>query len=189
MGKHKLRLLYISIIAILFTFLSQEALIYYTTLGNSANVITSGEIKMQIVEKGYGDVEYHQEGIYVMPGDIVTKRLSIRSLCDHPFYLRVKIVYGINSEELSAEDCFKLNIDESIWLYHDGWYYYNGIVEAGQETPNVFSQVEIVGNKMDANYIGKTLQLTVDAQALQSENNPIPNDGLSALPGWPGEEA
>lgn len=189
MGKLKLRLTAIALIALIITLLTQGSLAYYTTVGKATNVVTSGNIQFIIHEKTDSGEDFPVEGVYVIPGDVVSKRVTVESDCDHPFYLRVKIVYGINSEELSAEDCFKLNIDESIWHYHDGWYYYNGIVEAGQETPNVFSQVEIVGNKMDLNYIGKTLQLTVDAQALQSENNPIPSDGLSALPGWPSEEA
>ena len=94
MGKHKLRLLYISIIAILFTFMSQEALIYYTTLGNASNVITSGDIQFMIHEKTDQGTAFPTEGVYIVPGDIVSKQVSIESLCAHPFYLRVKLVGG-----------------------------------------------------------------------------------------------
>lgn len=34
------------------------------------------------------------------------------------------MVYGVDAQELSAEDCFKLEIDETYWELHDGWYYY-----------------------------------------------------------------
>ena len=95
--KIKLRLLLIAVIAIIGTLLSQTSLAYYTTTGKAVNVVTSGSIKMQIVEKGEGDTEYPKEGIYIMPGDVVSKRVSVKSLSEHPFYLRVKIVYGINS--------------------------------------------------------------------------------------------
>ena len=123
----------------------------------------------------------------IIPGDIVSKQVSIESDCDHPFYLRVKIVYGVNSQELSAEDCFKLNINSEYWQLHDGWYYYKGIVEPGQNTPNVFSHVEMVGSQIDSNYIGKTLTLTVKAQAVQSENNPIQDGSTYTAAGWPKE--
>jgi hypothetical protein len=86
---------------------------------------------------------------------------------------------------LPVEDCFKLNIDEKHWLFHDGWYYYTGTVEPGETTPNVFSHVEIVGSKVDNRYIGKTLSLTVDAQAVQSENNPITDGKPHTALGWP----
>ena len=57
----------------------------------------------------------------------------------------------------------------------------------GETTPNVFSHVEIVGAKVDNRYIGKTLQLTVVAQAVQSENNPIDGDDTFTASGWPKE--
>ncbi len=185
MTKLKYRLLVIAVVSIIFVLLSQGTLAYYTTLGTATNVVTSGGVKMQILEKGYGDVEYPKEGIYIMPGDIVSKQVSVKSLCEQPFYLRVKIVYGIDSTELSAEECFKLNINEEYWIYHEGWYYYKGIVGAGEETPKVFSQVEIVGAKVDNNYIGRTLHLTVDAQAVQSENNPPVLGDVTTVVGWP----
>ena len=123
-----------------------------------------------------------------MPGEIVSKEVRIESDCDHPFYLRVKIVYGVNSQQLSAEDCFKLNIDQNNWQLVDGWYYYKGVVEPGETTPNVFSKVEIVGNKVDNSYIGKTLELTVVAHAVQSENNPVSGTNTFEAFGWPAEQ-
>lgn len=185
--KIKLRLLLIAVIAIIGTLLSQTSLAYYTTTGKAVNVVTSGSIKMQIVEKGEGDTEYPKEGIYIMPGDVVSKRVSVKSLSEHPFYLRVKIVYGINSNELSSEDCFKLNINEQDWIYSDGWYYYKKELTSGEETSNVFSKVEIVGNKVDNSYIGKTLTLTVKADAVQSENNPLRDGDVTTAKGWPEE--
>ena len=81
----------------------------------------------------------------------------------------------------------KLNIDSTHWELHDGWYYYKGIVMPGETTPNVFSHVEIVGSKVATNHIGKTLSLTVNAQAVQSENNPITDGNVYTASGWPKE--
>ncbi len=185
MNKIKARLLLVAAIVIIGTLLSQGSLAYYTNIGKAVNVVTSGSIKMQIIEKGQGNTEYPVDGVYVMPGDVVTKKVSVKSLSDHPFYLRVKVVYGVNSTELSAEDCFKLNINEQDWIYSDGWYYYKKPVSSGEETSNVFSQVEIVGNKVDNSYIGKTLTLTVKADAVQSENNPLRDGDVTTAAGWP----
>ena len=99
----------------------------------------------------------------------------------------MKLVYGVDSQALSAEDCFKLNIDESNWQYADGWYYYKGIVEPGETTPDVFTKVEIVGSKVDNSYLGKTLTLSVVAHAVQSENNPIEGTDTFTASGWPQE--
>ena len=185
--KIKIKFAVVALVAIAITFLSQGTLAYYSTVGKATNVVTSGNIQLIIHEKTDAGTEFPKEGVYIVPGDIVSKKVSIENDCEYPFYLRVKMVYGVNSEELTAEDCFKLNINEEYWELHDGWYYYKGIVEPGETTPDVFSHVEMVGAKIDNSYIGKTLTLTVDAQAVQSENNPITDGKVYTASGWPAE--
>ena len=185
--KIKIKFAVVALVAIAITFLSQGTLAYYSTVGKATNVVTSGNIQLIIHEKTDAGTEFPKEGVYIVPGDIVSKKVSIENDCEHPFYLRVKMVYGVNSEELTAEDCFKLNINEEYWELHDGWYYYKSIVEPGETTPDVFSHVEMVGAKIDNSYIGKTLTLTVNAQAVQSENNPITDGKIYTASGWPAE--
>jgi hypothetical protein len=156
-------------------------------VGTATNVVTSGNITLQIHERTDQGTQFPAEGVYVVPGDVVSKVVTVENVCEHPFYLRVKLVYGINSQELPYEDCFKLNINSENWKLHDGWYYYTGILQPGEETPHVFSHVEIVGSQVDTSYIGKTLQLTVLAQAVQSENNPIQDGDTTTAQGWPAE--
>lgn len=169
------------------TIMSQATLAYYTTVGKAENVVTLGSIRFIIHEMTDSGTEFPQEGVYVIPGDIVSKKVSIESDCDQPFYLRVKPVYGINSQELSSDDCFKLNINTEFWELHDGWYYYKEIVDPGETTAEIFSHVEIVGSKVDNRYIGKTLSLSVNAQAVQSVNNPISDGNVYTASGWPAE--
>lgn len=187
MGKTKLKFLAIALIAIVLTFNTQGTLAYYSTVGKATNVVTSGNIQFIIHEKTDQGTEFPKEGVYIVPGDIVSKEVSIENVCEHPFYLRVKLVYGIDSQELSSEDCFKLNIDESNWQLVDGWYYYKGIVTPGETTPNIFSKVEIVGDKVDNSYLGMTLSLSVVAHAVQSENNPVDGTDTYTASGWPQE--
>ncbi len=187
MGKLRLKFLTIAYIAIAFTFYTQTTLAYYSTVGKATNVVTSGNIQFMIHETTDQGTAFPEEGVYIVPGDVVSKKVSVENICEHPFYLRVKLVYGVDSLELSAEDCFKLNIDESNWQYADGWYYYKGIVEPGETTPDVFTKVEIVGSKVDNSYLGKTLTLSVVAHAVQSENNPVEGTDTFTASGWPQE--
>lgn len=187
MGKLKIKMAVISIIAILIAFIGTKSLAFYSTTGKATNVVTSGNIQFIIHETTDQGTEFPKDGVYIVPGDVVSKKVSVESACEHPFYLRVKVVYGVNSEELSADDCFKLDINEENWQLYDGWYYYKGIVNPEETTPEVFSHVEIVGAKVDNKYIGKTLTLTVKAQAVQSENNPLVDGNIYTASGWPME--
>lgn len=187
MGRTKLKIFVVALVAAMMAFISTSTLAYYSTVGKATNVVTSGNIQFIIHETTDQGKEFPKEGVYIVPGDIVSKKVSIESDCEHPFYLRVKMVYGVDSTELTSEDCFKLNINEEYWELHDGWYYYKGIVEPGETTPDVFSHVEIVGSKVDNDYLGKTLTLTVKAQAVQSENNPVTDGNSYTASGWPAE--
>lgn len=185
MRKTKLRMLTIAVIAITITLHSQGTIAYYSTIGRATNVVTSGNISFEIHERTDQGTEFPKEGVYIMPGDVVSKQVSIENICEHPFYIRVKILYGIDSKELPSEECFALNLNRNDWIEHDGWFYYKGIVNPGETTPLVFSEVEIVGDKIDNAYLGKTLTLSVRAHAVQSENNPVENPWKAS--GWPEE--
>ena len=183
----KLRLLVLALVAMAVTLMSQESLAYYSTVGKATNVVTSGNLQLIIHETTDQGTPFPEEGVYVIPGDVVSKVVTVENACSHPFYLRVKAVYGGSDQELSAEQCLALNINTEHWTYHDGWYYYNQVVEPGATTPWFFSQVEVVGSQVDTSFIGKTLQLTVVAQAVQSENNPVQNGDTTTALGWPAE--
>ena len=183
--KAKSRLLLIALAAILVTVLTQPTLAYYTTVGKATNVVTSGDIQLKIHEKTADGSTFPTEGIYIIPGDIVSKQVYVENICGHPFYLRVKLVSGSTSEALSAEDCLKMNIDTQNWTYQDGFYYFNRILQPGETTPALFTQVEIVGSKVDQTHIGSTLSLTVNAYAVQSENNPADHPWDAS--GWPAD--
>lgn len=185
-GRIKLKMTAIALVAIVFTVFTQGTLAFFTTVGKATNVVTSGNIKFVIHETTDQGTPFPERGVYVKPGDIVSKQVSIENICAHPFYLRVKIVSGIEGRTLSAEECYQLNIDLEHWKYSDdGWYYYQGIVQPGEKTPYVFSEVRIVNNQV---YSGETLTLSVVAHAVQSENNPLTEGDYSTANGWPKEE-
>lgn len=183
--KSKARLLLIAMAAIMMTVLTQPTLAYYTTIGKATNVVTSGDIQLKIHEKTADGSDFPAEGVYIIPGDIVSKQVSVENVCGHPFYLRVKLVSGSTNQALNPEDCLKLDIDTANWTLQDGFYYFNQILQPGEITPALFTQVEIVGSKVDQTHIGSTLSLTVNAYAVQSKNNPAEHPWDAS--GWPAE--
>lgn len=184
MKKIKLGLALVAVAAIVATLFSQSSLAYYSVVGTATNVVTSGDIRLIIHETTGNNEPFPEKGVYVIPGQIVSKKVYIENDCDHPFYLRVKLVNAIDSTVLSAEDCFDVDLNDTGWtLRPDGYIYYNEVLPAGEVTPPVFTEVRIVGDTVDNEYIGKTLTLTVNAYAVQEENNPAENPWDAV--GWP----
>ena len=187
MRKFKLQVLLVALSAIVATLISYESLAFYSVIGTATNVITTGDIKLVIHETSGDGSPYPKDGVYVMPGQIVSKRVTVENDCEHPFYLRVKLVDSIDKNELSSEDCLGVKINQKAWtLRDDGYIYYNKVVEPHQITEPVFTEVQIIGSKVDKSYIGAVLSLTVNAYAVQQENNPADNPWDAA--GWPAAE-
>lgn len=185
MEKMKLKMLILAVAVIVITLLTQTTLAYYTTVGKATNVVTSGNIQLQIHERTADGKPFPKEGFPVIPGDIVGKRVTIENICDHPFYLRVKLIKGSDSEELSAEDAIQiLDPNNRDWFAHsDGYIYYKKILRPGVATSPVFTKVEIVGDQVTQNDAGSALTLTVKAFAVQSQNNPARYPWEAS--GWP----
>ena len=183
--KAKARLLLIALAAILVTVLTQPSLAYYTKLGVATNVITTDGVQLKIIEKTADGSDFPAEGVSVIPGDIVSKRVSVANVCNQPFYLRLKLVSSSTNETLTPEECLKMDIDTVHWTYVDGYYYYNEILSPAETTPALFTQVEIVGDKVDRTHAASVLRLVVNAYAVQSANNPAEHPWDAS--GWPAE--
>ena len=181
MNKIKLRVLIISIALILSTYFSQETLAYYTVGGVADSVVTSGGVKLQIHEETADGTAFPKNGIYVEPGDVVSKRVSIENVSTQPFYLRVKIISGVEQTAMAGEELFNININTADWTRHeDGYIYYNSVLQPGERSTPVFTEVGIAGQEK---FRGETLTLTVTAHATQSKNNTAEHPWDAA--GWP----
>lgn len=186
MFTQKMKLLLVAIAAIIATWLTQPTLAYYTIIGTATNVVTSGDIQLMIHEKTADGQDFPEEGVFVIPGDIVSKIVTVENVCGHPFWLRVRLFSSATNDTLSAEDCLALDLNTETWTLHsDGYIYYNSILQPGEVTTPVFTQVEIVGQYVSQSHMGTTLSLTVNAQAVQSEHNPAEHPWEAS--GWPAE--
>ena len=182
--KKKLSIIF-GIIAIL-AVISVGTLAYFTSEQNAENVISAGNIKLEIHEKTASGEDFPEEGIIVMPGDTVSKIVTVENTGDHPLYLRVKLTEGVSDEALTDDDCLDININRSCWLEKDGYYYYYRALQSGETTEQLFSEVYFDLYNIDNKYLGKYFTLNVAASAVQSENN---GSDVSNAIGWSEEEA
>lgn len=186
MRNMKSKILVIALAVIFVVFFSKDTLAYYSTIGKATNVITSGDIQFQIHEYTTDGELFPEDGVSVIPGDVVDKVVTIENICEQPFYLRVKLVIDIDSEELSADGCLSYDLNTQHWVsQEDGYIYYYRILQPGEVTEPVFTQVEIVGDMVDQHYLGETLTLSVTAHAVQSAHNSAAEPWEAD--GWPTE--
>lgn len=183
----KLRALLLAFALLLACQMTQESLAYYTVTGTATNVVTSGSIAFKIHEQTKDGQAFPAQGIRVFPGDKVSKEVTVENTCGQPFYLRIKLLNGVENMNLPAQDVFAFDGNSADWTLHeDGCYYYNYVLQPGQTTSALFKEVEIVREKVAGRFSGRTLTLTVTAQAVQSKNNPADRPWLAE--GWPAEE-
>lgn len=165
---------------------------YYTQTVTAHNVITSGEINIELLEWADldGTVPFPAEGKDgVLPGMSVTKRVEVKNTGDSAAYIRVRIdkaialAEGVEAEADTALLTLSLNQTDWTAAAENGvtYYYYNEPLAAGATTEPLFTDVTFAA-AMGNEYQNSTATVDVTAYAVQVANN-----GTSAqtAAGWP----
>ena len=181
-GRTKEKLLLLSLILAVFAMLTVGTYAYFTTTETAHNVITTGGINFELRQGGAATATFPDKTMVILPGDVVTKDLTVENTGDHPMYVRIKLTPGVNDRALSADGCIHMDFNKEAWTLADGYYYYNTALKAGETTAPLFTKITFVGEKITNDYLGKQFSLDVAAFAVQSEHN-----GATPLEaqGWP----
>lgn len=192
--KRKLSIL--SILAIVLATLTTGTLAYYSSKTVTHNVITSGGVDITLVEWANEDrTEPFTDLTDIMPGACVTKIPEIHNTGFAAVWIRAKVdtkIRASDKTELSNKkdetELVGFELLENGWLNgNDGYYYYDQSVEPGEKTAPIFDTV-CFDRSMGNAYQNCTATVTIYAQAVQSDNNPIPVGGSVAdIKGWPND--
>jgi len=182
----KKKILLAAILVICLSILATGTLAYFTADGTARNVITSGFVDIELIEKHIGEdgteVDFPGEISGVMPGCSVSKIVSVKNTGAES-WIRVhveKIVTAADGSVLSG-DLITFQVDETKWLFKDGYYYYRLPVATGASTDILFDEVFFDG-AMGNEYQGCTTEIVVYAQAVQTANN---GTTVEEAAGWP----
>lgn len=162
---------------------------YFTSEEKAHNVITSGNIDIDLVEMAKnGDKLVPFENVTgVMPGQEVSKIVTVKNTGGQPAYIRIKLDKAITLADGSSENVdlglLSYDLNKEDWTAKDGYYYYNNALGAGEETQPLFTTVTFA-EKMGNMYQNSTAEINVQAQATQVANNGA--DVFEAA-GWPEE--
>ena len=191
----KKKILFVSLIVIAVSIIASGTLAYFTSSETSHNIITTDAINITIEEwqkTDDGFVAYPEEPIVIMPGTSSSKIVTVRNI-DAKAYVRAKYetivkdsrgrvmklspetINSIISVDINNEDWIRKNDD-------DEWFYYAFAVKTGEATEALFTKVIFDGPNMTNEYQNCTVEIIVDAQAVQSANN---GNSATKASGWP----
>lgn len=182
----KNKLFVIAIVALVLATLAAGSLAYFTDEATAHNVITTGDVDIELLE--WADAArtkpFPKDGVSgVMPGAEVTKIVEVENVGSGAAWVRVSVDKRIIQTGLKPGDdsLMTLNIDTGNWTLKDGYYYYNRPLAPGAVTTPLFTKVSF-STQMGNEYQNATAAVKVAAQAVQTANN-----GTTALTanGWP----
>lgn len=184
----KKRIMVLAALVICLSIVATGSLAYFTATGTARNVITSGNIDIELKEMAElpdGTLAPFEDLEGVMPGEDVSKIVSVVNTGESAAYVRLEVTKAIELEGAGEADpaLLALDLNTESWMEKDGYYYYNKPLAPGAETEPLFTTVTF-SEKMDNIYQSCTVVLTVQAHATQVANNGT--DPLAAA-GWPAE--
>lgn len=161
-------------------------LAYFTDSTSVGNVITMGNVDVELTEPKYSEIaDDNNEITNVVPNQLITKDPTITvAEGSEDCYIRTKIEFENLDETQQADLLTGINIDNNKWyLSEDGYYYYNTKMEAG-ESVEFFDEVQIPetwGNEVTNISIG----LNISAEAIQADNfEPTWNEAGTMITAW-----
>lgn len=145
---------------------------YLSAQGRADNVITLGSVRLALHdENGAGEPAGNAA---VMPGGSAVQTVFVENTGERAFYTRIKLeleAFDSSGAAMQLPAGFvTLDLNQTDWTPGaDGYFYYNGTVAPGAETPTLFQTVRF-SDAMDDSYLGVSLRLRLTAEAVQTRN-------------------
>lgn len=189
----KRRVISISIMLVLvLEIIPGTTLAFYTTNGIATNVITAGNIEIELIEEAENESGGRVPFVNVSdatPGDSFSKIPMVVNTGDYTAWVRVSSKISVTlSDGVTTETGFEyadIDYDTTNWEYRDGYWYYLSPLEAGATTAPLFTKVSFdMGITND--YGDCTVSVKLIAYAVQHVHN---GDGAGETVfdaiGWP----
>lgn len=196
--KEKLKLskknILIILLLIVIALCSIRGIIAYITRTTIAkNIITFGNLKMQLIETTIAEnnkeieVDLNDE-INILENSKLSRLVKVKNLGKHDFFVRISmnmIGKEKNGEEFDANKFVLYNLNKTDWIYENGWYYYKKIVKPNEITSNLITEIDFDINNISEKYPSSVFKLDIKAEAVQAENNA---ENVLEVLGWPSEK-
>lgn len=172
---------------------SAQTYAYFVDYAESErNRITAGTLDIELIEMqntNASEIAYATP-VNIAPGTEVSKIVTVKNAGSLPVYIRIKIEKTINKsedeipsdwEELITCKLGEKLIPAGLWVYHDGYYYYNIDLAPSSTTAPLFDTVAF-SKSMGNEFANSKIAFKVISQATQVNGN---SDSPLTAWGWP----
>lgn len=167
----------------------QSTIAYFSTTDTATNVITTGNIKIKLHEQRVGNnvdgtLEPFEDVVGVVPGDSVSKIVTVENTGNNPAWVRISLekaislAEGVEGEINPSLVTFDIGDD---WVERDGWYYYTKVLNASETTTAFFNNV-IFSENMSNMYQDSMVTVSLLVHATQTAHN---GTSVWEADGWP----
>lgn len=187
----KRKILAMALIVMCMSIVAYGTLAYFTYEDTATNVIVAGNVKIALREwsETDGGERVATEGpMDILPGLHVSKIIEVENTGKNAAWIRISmqkaIELAVGKEGTVDVNLVGLNLNTEYWTEQDGYYYYKDVLQPGQTTQPLFTEVQFSAQMSNLYQQSKAI-LTIQAQAVQTANN-----GTTVLEaaGWPGNQ-
>lgn len=109
-----------------------QAFAYFTDFAKAVNPLDIGNVVTEITE------DFPDPG-NPGPGDVIYKRVAVRSTGESDCYVRAQVLFS----DSQMEEVCSVQFNEADWALQNGWWYYRNILKSGEETPLLFDRITV----------------------------------------------
>lgn len=188
----KRKILVCAFIAVCLSIVAYSTTAYFTYEDTATNVITMGNIKIELQELAIPDsggaAVPFEDAIDVLPGTDVSKIVQVKNVGAQSAWIRISVEKSIQLAEGTSGDVdlsfVTYDLNTQHWIEKDGYFYYKEALNPGETTQPLFTEVRFAPN-MGNMYQQSKAFIKINAQATQVVHN-----GANVLEanGWPKAE-
>lgn len=173
----KKKIIAIALIVICASLAAYGTLSYFTYGDTATNVITAGNIKIELQELSRqpdGTLVQFENISDAMPATDYSKIAQVKNSGKGTAWLKVTVAKSITlAEGVEGEpdvSLLGLDINTEFWTEQDGYYYYTKPLQPGATTEPLFTTVSFSAD-MSNIYQHSSCEITITAYAVQAANN------------------
>lgn len=172
-NKKKMFIALIALVVLIASLIGGATMAYKVREGRSDNEIAVGNLKTSLINLGPDGNNMPTEVITgILPATTYNNTVYVKNNGEHDQWVRVAVIKTIEDYDGTPLDsnCVFPNYDTESWIYKDGFFYYRYILEPGQKSLPLYTELYFDKNIGNA-YARATLTMDFDLDAVQSENN------------------